>query len=73
MIVDQLIAWLPTSESWPGLTFIFVVIVCAVPVFLFIAVYALVAIYGETKISSYFLHLFLKKSHHLLHADLRNL
>ena len=53
MIVDQLIAWLPTSESWPGLTFIFVVIVCAVPVFLFIAVYALVAIYGETKISSF--------------------
>ena len=27
MIVDQLIDWLPTSESWPGLTFIFVVIV----------------------------------------------
>ena len=53
MIVDQLMAWLPTSESWPGLTFIFVVIVCAVPVFLFIAVYALVAIYGETKISSF--------------------
>ena len=26
MIVDQLIDWLPTSESWPGLTFIFVVI-----------------------------------------------
>ena len=41
MIVDQLIDWLPTSVAWPGLTFIVAVILCAVPVFLFIAVYAL--------------------------------
>ena len=53
MIVDQLIDWFPTSVAWPGLTFIVAVILCAVPVFLFIAVYALVAIYGELKISSF--------------------
>ena len=46
MIVDRLIEWFPTSAAWPGLTFIVAVILCAVPVFLFIAVYALVAIYG---------------------------
>ena len=53
MIVDWLIDWFPTSVAWPGLTFVVVVILCAIPVFVFIALYALVAIYGELKISSF--------------------
>ena len=53
MIVDYLIDLFPLSATWPGLTFIIVVILCAVPVFVFIALYALVAIYGELKISSF--------------------
>ena len=53
MIVDYLIDLFPISATWPGLTFIIVVILCAVPVFVFIALYALVAIYGELKISSF--------------------
>jgi NADH-quinone oxidoreductase subunit H len=53
MTVDQLIDWFPISATWPGLTFLLVVLICAVPVFLLIAVYALVVIYGELKISSF--------------------
>ena len=53
MTVDQLIDWFPISATWPGLTFLLAVLICAVPVFLFIAVYALVVIYGELKISSF--------------------
>ena len=53
MIVDRLINWFPFGAEWPGLVFLTVVLICAIPVFLFIAVYALVAIYGELKISSF--------------------
>jgi len=53
MTVDQLIDWFPISATWPGLTFLLAVLICAVPVFFFIAVYALVVIYGELKISSF--------------------
>ena len=53
MTVDQLINWLPFGTDWPVITFLTAVIICALPVFLFIAVYALVAIYGEVKISSF--------------------
>ena len=53
MIVDQLMEWFSSVLPWPGVTFIIVVIMCAVPVFVFIAIYALVAIYGELKISSF--------------------
>ena len=45
MTVDQLINWLPFGTDWPVITFLTAVIICALPVFLFIAVYALVAIY----------------------------
>ena len=41
MIVDYLIDLFPLSATWPGLTFIIVVILCGVPVFVFSAVYAL--------------------------------
>lgn len=53
MIIDYLIDIIPFAADWPGLVFVSVVILCAVPVFLFIAVYALVAIYGELKVSSF--------------------
>ena len=53
MTVDQLIDWFPISATWPGITFLLAVLICAVPAFLFIAVYALVVIYGELKISSF--------------------
>jgi len=51
--VDQLINWLPFGTDWPLLTFFTAVLICAIPTFVFIAVYALVAIYGEVKISSF--------------------
>jgi NADH-quinone oxidoreductase subunit H len=53
MTVDNLINWFPFGAEWPVLTFVTAVIICALPVFLFIAVYALVAIYAELKISSF--------------------
>ncbi len=53
MIVDQLIDWFPIAAEWPALTFVTAVLICAFPVFIFIALYALVAIYGEVKISSF--------------------
>lgn len=53
MIVDQLIDLIPFASDFPGLVFVSVVIACAVPVFMFIAVYALVAIYAELKVSSF--------------------
>ena len=53
MTVDQLINWIPFAADWPLITFITAVLICAIPIFLFIAVYALVAIYGELKISSF--------------------
>ena len=53
MIVDYLIDLIPFAADWPGLVFVSVVVLCAVPVFMFIAVYALVAIYGELKVSSF--------------------
>jgi len=53
MTVDNLINWFPFGTEWPVLTFVTAVIICALPVFLFIAVYALVAIYAELKVSSF--------------------
>ncbi len=53
MTVDQLINWIPFAAEWPLVTFITAVLICAIPIFIFIAVYALVAIYGELKISSF--------------------
>ena len=53
MTVDNLINWFPFGAEWPVITFVTAVLICAIPVFLFIAVYALVAIYGELKISSF--------------------
>ena len=53
MTVDNLINWFPFGAEWPVITFVSAVLICAIPVFLFIAVYALVAIYGELKISSF--------------------
>jgi len=53
MTVDQLINWIPFGGDWPALTFFTAVLVCAVTIFLFIAVYALMTIYGEVKISSF--------------------
>jgi NADH-quinone oxidoreductase subunit H len=53
VIVDQLIDLIPFASDFPGLVFVSVVIACAVPVFMFIAVYALVAIYAELKVSSF--------------------
>ena len=53
MTVDTLMNWFAKLGDFPELAFILAVLICAVPVFLFIAVYALVAIYGELKISSF--------------------
>ena len=53
MTVDVLIDWLANLVDFPELAFILAVLICAIPAFLFIAVYALVAIYGELKISSF--------------------
>jgi len=53
MTVDTLMNWFAKLGDFPELAFILAVLICAVPVFLFIAIYALVAIYGELKISSF--------------------
>ncbi|MCH7611800.1 MAG: NADH-quinone oxidoreductase subunit NuoH [Candidatus Marinimicrobia bacterium] len=53
MTIDQLMNWIPFGADWPALAFFAAVLVCALTVFLFIAVYALMAIYGEVKISSF--------------------
>ena len=53
MTVDALMNWFAKLGDFPELAFILAVLICAVPVFLFIALYALVAIYGELKISSF--------------------
>ena len=55
MTVDNLMNWFAELGDFPELAFILAVLICAVPVFLFIAIYALVAIYGELKISSFML------------------
>ncbi len=53
MTIDKIIDWIPFGADWPATTFFIAVLVCAVTVFLFIAAYALTAIYGEVKISSF--------------------
>lgn len=53
MTVDQLINWFSTLGDSPALFFLMAALISAVPVFIFMAVYAIVAIYAELKISSF--------------------
>lgn len=53
MTIDQIIRWLPFAADWPFVTFLIAVLLCAIPIFMFIAVYALVIIYAELKVSSF--------------------
>ena len=53
MTVDHLINWFSTMGDSPTLFFLLAALISAVPVFLFMAVYAIVAIYAELKISSF--------------------
>lgn len=53
MTMDQLMNWLPFSVDWPAAAFFTAALMCGTIIFLFIAVYALMAIYGEVKISSF--------------------
>jgi NADH-quinone oxidoreductase subunit H len=53
MTVDYLIDWFSTMGDSPGLFFLVAALISAIPVFLFMAVYAIVAIYAELKVSSF--------------------
>jgi len=53
MTVDYLIQWFSTMGDSPALFFLLAVLISGVPVFLFMALYALVAIYAELKVSSF--------------------
>ena len=53
MTIDQIINWIPFSADLPAIAFVIAASLCAVTVFLFIAIYALGIIYGEVKISSF--------------------
>ena len=55
MTVDHLINWFSSLGDFPALFFLMAALISAVPVFLFMAVYAIVAIYAELKISSFML------------------
>ena len=53
MTVDYLMDWFSAMGDSPGLFFLVAALVSAIPVFLFMAVYAIVAIYAELKVSSF--------------------
>jgi len=53
MTIDQIINRIPFSADLPAIAFVISASLCAVTVFLFIAIYALGIIYGEVKISSF--------------------
>ena len=53
MTVDYLIDWFSTMGNSPGLFFLMAALISAIPVFLFMAIYAIVAIYAELKVSSF--------------------
>ena len=56
MVVDQLIEWLGSLLSWgPGspLIFLTAVLIAGIPIFLLMAINALVSVYAELKISAF--------------------
>ena len=57
MTVDTLINWFATIGDFPVLAFILAVIISGIPLFLIMALNAMVAVYVERKVSAFMLSL----------------
>jgi NADH-quinone oxidoreductase subunit H len=53
MTVDALIQWMSSWQVYPGLVFILAVTISAIPIFILMAVNAIVAVYVERKVSAF--------------------
>ena len=53
MTVDYLVKLFSSMGDFPALFFLLAAIISAIPMFLFMAIYALVVIYAELKVSSF--------------------
>ena len=57
MTVDFLIDWFSTIGNFPILAFILAVVISGIPLFLLMALNAMVAVYAERKVSAFMLSL----------------